>query len=289
MAAAPGPAPLTDRDALDRFRRRAMAAPADFLHRHAAAEISERLLEVNRTFTAPAIIGPFAPLWTEVLTARGAIPGAAPIPDAEVLDLAEAAHDLVIHALCLHWANDPVGQLIQMRRALRPDGLALAVLFGGSSLSELRAALAEAEVEVTGGLGPRIAPMGEIRDLGALLQRAGLALPVADSLTLTVTYAGLPALLRDLRAMGETNALAARPRRPLRRAVLSRAAEIYARAFPAADDPARIRATAEMICLTGWAPGPGQQQPLRPGSAQARLADALGTAETPLPGPKPGT
>jgi SAM-dependent methyltransferase len=182
--------------------------------------------------------------------------------------------------MALHWANDPVGQLVQCRRALRPDGLLLALFFGGQTLHELRSALASAEAEVTDGLSPRVLPMGEIRDLGALLQRAGLALPVADSFTQTVSYRDAFHLMRDLRAMGEGNALASRLRRPSRRAVLLRAAQIYAEAHAGPDG--RIPATFEILCLTGWATHDSQQKPMRPGSAQARLADALNTAEMPL-------
>ena len=187
----------------------------------------------------------------------------------------------MIHALCLHWANDPVGQLVQCRRALRPDGLFLGVLFGGQTLAELRACLAESEVSVTGGLSPRVLPMAEIRDLGGLLQRAGFALPVADSATRTVTYADAGRLMTDLRAMGEANALEGRLRRPTRRGVFAQAAMRYAAGFPAPEG--RIRATFEMIFLTGWAPDDSQPKPLRPGSAARRLADALGSAEQPLP------
>ncbi|MFD1913587.1 methyltransferase domain-containing protein [Halodurantibacterium flavum] len=259
---------LTDRHALALHRRRIARAPELFLHREAAAEVQERLSEVNRTFTAPAIVTPFPEAWD--------LPGAQVVPDDDILDLKPGAHDLVIHALSLHWANDPVGQMVQCRRALRPDGLFLAVLFGGQTLNELRRALAEAEAHVTGGLSPRVLPMGEIRDLGALLQRAGFALPVADSATTVVTYADPLRLMRDLRAMGESNALGARLRHPTRRAVMLEAIRRYAEHFPAADDPTRIRATFEMIYLTGWAPHEGQQKPLRPGSAITRLADALG-------------
>lgn len=262
---------LTDRSALLRNRARAKA-DALFLHDEVAAEVQERLIEVNRTFTAPAVVTGFPPVWP--------MPGARVVADDDVLDLPVAGHDLVIHALGLHWANDPVGQLVQCRRALVPDGLFLGFLFGGQTLAELRACLAQAEAEVTGGLSPRVLPMGEIRDLGALLQRAGFALPVADSFTKTVTYGDFGALLHDLRAMGEGNALAARLRRPTRRAVFARAAELY-EAHHAQDG--RLRATFEIICLTGWSPHEGQQKPLRPGSAAQRLADALGTAELRLP------
>ncbi len=270
----PNPPVLFDADLLARRRARAARAGfADFLHAGVAGEISERLDEVNRTFTAPAIVGPQAPLWADVL----GMPGARTAPDAEVLDLSEAAHDLVVHGLALHWANDPVGQLVQARRALRPDGLMIAALFGGETLGGLRAALAEAEIAVTGGISPRVAPMGEVRDLGALLQRAGFALPVADSQRYEVSYATALDLMRDLRAMGETNAMRDRLRRPTRREVLLRAAALYADRFGTGDG--RVLARFDVIFLTGWAPGPDQPQPLRPGSAKARLADALGVPE----------
>lgn len=269
------PPKFTDRAALSRNRARALAQGADlFLHKEAAAEAEERLGEVNKTFTDPAVVTAFPAPWTEIL------PGARIIADDEMLALDEGAHDLVVHALSLHWSGDPVGQLIQCRRALRPDGLFLGVLFGGRTLSELRAALAEAESRLTGGLSLRVLPMGEIRDLGALLQRAGFALPVADSVRKTVTYATMFHLIADLRAMGEGNALAARSRRATARALFPTAAEIYSGTFPAGGG--RVAATFEMIWLTGWAPDASQPKPLRPGSAAQRLADALGATETPL-------
>lgn len=269
------PPDLTDRRALSRARARAGRAPALFLHEAVADEIQERLREVNRTFTDPAVITPYPQVW------QAALPGALRVKDTETLALTPGAHDLVIHALALHWANDPVGQLVQCRRALRPDGLFIGVLFGGRSLHELRAALAEAEVALTGGLSPRILPMGEIRDLGGLLQRAGFALPVADSVVQTVSYQSPAHLMHDLRAMGETNALAARHRAPAPRALFSNAARRYTQAHAGPDG--RIPATAEMIYLTGWAPDENQQKPLRPGSAASRLADALNTTECRLP------
>jgi SAM-dependent methyltransferase len=195
----------------------------------------------------------------------------------ETLPLQEGAFDLVVSTLLLHFANDPVGQLIQMRRALKPNGLMLAALFGGQTLNELRASLAEAEVECESGLSPRVAPMAEIRDLGGLLQRAGFAMPVADSERLVVTYATPLHLMRELRAMGETNILTARRRQPMRRATLMRACEIYAEHFGTPDG--RVRATFEIVFLTGWAPGPDQPKALRPGSATVCLADALGSEE----------
>ncbi|SDH35495.1 SAM-dependent methyltransferase [Alloyangia pacifica] len=275
----PSQAPhLIDRSALARNRARARRAPelarALFLHEAARDEAQDRLRMVNREFKSPAIVTPFPEIWQD------AFPGAKVITDDEVLDLEVGAHDLVIHALALHWANDPVGQLIQCRRALVADGLCLTIAFGGDTLSELRAAMGQAEIEVTGGLSPRVLPMGEIRDLGALLQRAGLALPVADSLPLDVSYETALHLMRDLRAMGEANALSARLRAPTRRAVLLRTAEIYAQSY--ARPGGRLKATFELVTLTGWAPDESQQKPLRPGSAAHRLAEALGAKETPL-------
>jgi len=266
---------LTDRIALARNRVRAARDPALFLQEDAADEIQERLTEVNKRFTRPAVVTPFADLW------RARMPNATIIADDGRLDLEPGAHDLVIHALCLHWANDPVGQLVQCRRALRPDGLFLGVLFGGQTLAELRACLAEAEVSVTGGLSPRVLPMAEIRDLGGLLLRAGFALPVADSAIRTVTYPDAGRLMADLRAMGEANALAGRLRRPTGRRVFTQTSARYAAGFPAPEG--RIRATFEMIFLTGWAPADSQPKPLRPGSAARRLADALGSTEQVLP------
>jgi SAM-dependent methyltransferase len=274
------PIPLTDRAALLRQRVRALRQGAElFLHDEAAAEVEERLQEVNRPFTAPAVVTGFPAPWAEIL------PQATVVADDEVLALEPGAHDLVVHGLALHWANDPVGQLVQCRRALRPDGMFLCATFGGQTLAELRAALAEAESRLTGGLSPRVLPMGEIRDLGALLQRAGFALPVADVATKTVTYRSAFHLIADLRAMGEGNALTARNRRPPPRTLMPEAARIYAETFGQPDG--RIRATFDLVYLTGWAPDESQPKPLRPGSAQARLADALKSTETPLPDPVP--
>lgn len=265
---------ITDRAALIRNRKRAAQAPALFLQLEAAQELKDRLELVNRRFKKPAIVTGWPDLW------QSTWPDARIVADDPVLELDKGAHDLVIHALSLHWAADPLGQLIQARHALAPDGLCLAVMFGGRSLHELRSALALAETRVTGGLSPRVLPMGEIRDIGGLLQRAGLALPVADSVTLTASYSDAFALMRDLRAMGEGNALAGRLRKPTRRAVLHEAAQIYHDQF--GDSQGRIPATFEFIFLSGWAPDASQPQPLRPGSAQTRLADALGGIESKL-------
>ena len=266
------PPPLTDLSALHRHRARATAL---FFQELVADEIQDRLGEVNRVFTEPAVITPFPKVW------HGRLPSVRLVADDEVLDLQPGAHDLVIHALAMHWSNDPVGQIIQCARALRPDGLFIGVLFAGQTLAELRAVLAQAESEVAGGLSPRVLPMAEIRDLGGLMQRSGLALPVADSQMQRVSYRDAFHLMRDLRAMGENNALAARLRRFTAGSVLRRAAALYGAHFP--DGPDRIRASFETVYLTGWKPHPSQPQPLRPGSAAARLADALQTAEGKLP------
>ena len=262
---------LTDRAALARHRAKASEF---FLHDTAREEVQDRLDMVTRELTKPAIVTPFPDLWQDFL------PGARVVEDAPVLDLEPGAHDLVIHAMGLHWADDPIGQLVQCRRALEPDGLMLAVSLGGQTLHELRAALGSAEAEITGGISPRVAPMAEIRDLGALLQRAGLALPVADSFPLRVHYDSALHLMRDLRAMGEGNALQARLRRPTRRSVLLKAAELYHEGF--ATPEGKVEATFEVIILTGWSPDESQPQPLRPGSATHRLSEALNTPETPL-------
>lgn len=265
----PGPPRLTDRAALARHRARAAADPVTWMHDLVRDEVEDRLAGINRSFTAPAVVTGATGFWA------AAFPGARVVEDAPRLDLAPGAHDLVIHALALHWADDPVGQIIQSARALKPDGLFLAALPGGDSLGPLRAALAQAEVELTGGLSPRVAPMGEIRDLGGLVQRAGLALPVADQITQLVSYGGLIALARDLRGMGETNALDRRLRRPTRRSVILRAAQILQDIAPDPGEPGRIRVGFDIVFLTGWAPADNQPKPLRPGSATHRLADAL--------------
>jgi SAM-dependent methyltransferase len=270
---------LTDRSALTLHRDRAQHHPdhddALFLHRIARSDIKERLIEVNRTFTAPAVVTGFPEVWADFRA------GAVIVPDDELLALHPQAHDLVIHAMGLHWANDPVGQLVQCRRALKPDGLCIAVFPAGRTLGELRSSLAEAESRETGGLSPRVLPMGEIRDLGALMQRAGFALPVADILPQVVQYRELRGLYRDLRAMGETNSLAARSRRFTARQVFATAEAIYRAGFTTPEG--HLQATFELQFLTGWAPHESQQTPLRPGSAKARLADALRVPEQPLP------
>lgn len=274
---------------------------AGFLHERAASGVAERMADVNRTFPRALIhgagFGAFAAaiggrpeaeitVQTECAAPLAAL-AAARAPGAETRIAPEeepegeaGGYDLVISGMTLHRANDPVGVLVRLRQLLKPDGLLLAVLFGGRTLHELRAALAEAEAEVEGGVSPRVAPMAEIRDLGALLQRAGYAMPVADVDRVEAAYRSPVHLMRDLRAMGEANALARRRRRFTRPSTLDRAAELYAANFGREDG--RVTATFEIIHLAGWAPAEGQQKPLRPGSAAARLADALGANETRL-------
>ncbi len=205
--------------------------------------------------------------------------------DEEWLPFGEACFDLVISNLGLHWVNDLPGALVQVRRALRPDGLFLATLFGTGTLETLRGTLMAAEIEVEGGASPRVSPFAEVRDGGDLLARAGFALPVADNETLRVSFADPLALMRDLGAMGESTSAHARRKSFSCRATLALAAARYPRL-----DDGRIEAEFNIITLTAWAPGPGQQKPLRPGSAAARLADHLGTPERPAgdKAPNPG-
>jgi SAM-dependent methyltransferase len=283
---------IFDRRLLRARRRRAAAlGPADFLLARVANDLAERLSGVLRRFDLAADLGTPGEQLRQALTASDKVgtviavdPQAIGAPltvaaDEEALPFRDGSLDLVVSALALHLVNDLPGTLIQIRRALKPDGLFLAALLGGDTLTELRQAFAEAETEIEGGVSPRVAPFPDLRDLGALLQRAGFALPVADTERLTVRYATVFSLMHDLRRMGTTNALIERRRVPLRRATLMRMAEIYARRF--ADPDGRLRATFEIVWLSGWAPDPSQQKPLQPGSAKMRLADALGTKEIP--------
>ena len=262
---------------------------ADFLLRRAADELGERLVLIRRAFAVAIDAGAPGPHAAATLAARSGggstlrfAPTAASagsgdfsvlVGDLERLPLAAESADLVVSLLALHHVNDLPGAMIQIRRALRPDGLFVAALAGGDTLIELRQSLTIAESEISGGVSPRVAPFADARALGGLLQRAGFALPVVDVDTLVVRYTSLFALMRDLRAFGAANALVERSRKPLSRAVLTRAGEIYAERF--ADPDGRLRATFETIWLTGWAPHESQPKPLRPGSATARLADAL--------------
>ncbi|HEY3800815.1 MAG TPA: methyltransferase domain-containing protein [Caulobacteraceae bacterium] len=291
-----GPPRLFDR-ALHR-RRLARAAPryAGFLKARAAEDLAARLEAVLRDFPAAADLGARDGAFARALAASDAAAkvgllietdlapsmlagrgGARVVADEERLPFAPASLDLVVSSLALHWANDLVGALIQIRQTLKPDGLFLGAILGGATLTELRQALTAAELEVRGGAGPRVSPFADAYDGAGLLQRAGFALPVADVDRVTVRYDHALALMADLRAMGETSVLLEGDGRPLTRAIAARAAEIYAERF--ADPDGRIVATFEILTLTGWAPDASQQQPLRPGSAKARLADALNVVE----------
>jgi SAM-dependent methyltransferase len=283
-----------DRRLLRMRRARAAAGmrPA-FLIERVAEDMAERLMPVLRRFEMAADLGTPGDAVRRVLAASGKVgtiiaadplagtletDGGLPVAaDEEALPFRDASLDLVVSALSLQFVNDLPGTLVQIRRALKPDGLFLAVLAGGDTLSELRQSFAAAEAEIEDGISPRVAPFADLRDAGALLQRAGFALPVTDIDRLTVRYGSPFALMQDLRGMGAANALVERSRRPLRRATLRRMAEIYGERF--ADADRRIRATFELIWLSGWAPHESQQQPLAPGSARQRLADALGTRE----------
>ena len=262
---------LTDRNALKLHRNRAMRRPELFLFDEVASDLEERLAEVKKTFKRPVIIGGLRKPFQAVL------PNAVGVEDDDALHLERETHDLVVHAMSLHWADDPIGQLVQSRLAMKPDGLFIAVFFGGQTLHELRTVLAEAETRVTGGLSPRVLPMGDLRDLGGLLQRAGFALPVADNRTLKVRYKSLADLVRDLRGMGETNALASRHRAFANKRMFKEAERLYSEHFSDADG--YLNATFEVVFLTGWVPDDSQPKPLRPGSATQRLSDALGTEE----------
>jgi SAM-dependent methyltransferase len=280
---------LFNRQLLRRRMRRALALGAEtFLIDRVASDLAERLGAVLRQFDVAVDLGTPTDALRDALAdnaaigrliAASALARAAPaiLADEEALPFRDASLDLVVSALALQLVNDLPGALVQIRRALKPDGLFLAALLGGDTLTELRQAFAAAETEVEGGISPRVAPFADVREMGALLQRAGFALPVTDVERLTVRYSSPFILMGELRRMGATNALVERRRTPLRRATLTRMVEIYAQRF--ADRDGKIRATFEVVWLSGWAPHESQQKPLRPGSAQTRLADALGTRE----------
>jgi SAM-dependent methyltransferase len=286
---------IFDRGLQRRRLARALArSPADFLLRHAAQDLLERLAAVKRDFVTCADIGTPGPKLAESLAASGKqvfrlsplarTIGRAPVSsivgDEEMLPFAPRSFDLAVSVLALHAVNDLPGALLQIRQCLKPDGLLLACLCGGRTLHELRSAFAIAETEISGGISPRVSPFADVRDMGGLLQRAGFALPVADIEPLNVRYDSLFNLMADLRAMAAANTLVERARKPLRRGVLMRAAEVYAERY--SDPDGRIRATFELLFISGWAPHESQQKPLAPGSAKMSLAEALGTSETKL-------
>jgi SAM-dependent methyltransferase len=278
---------IFDRNLLRMRQERARAlGPATFLLDRVASELGDRLSVVLRQFERAADLGTPTDALRGFLAASGKVGSIVDvIADEEALPFANGSLDLVVSALALQFVNDLPGTLVQIRRALKPDGLLLAALIGGDSLTELREAFAQAESEIEGGVSPRVAPFADLREMGTLLQRAGFALPVVDSDRLTVRYKTVLDLMRDLRRMGATNVLTERRRTPLKRKTLFRLAEVYAERF--SDPDGRLRATFEIAWLSGWSPHESQQKPLKPGSASKRLADALGTREIPA-GEKPG-
>jgi SAM-dependent methyltransferase len=265
---------LFDRALLAARQRRARAAgPVEFLLERVVEDMDERLLAVNRRFVDVADI------WTpghglRAPSRAGSLTRVALVDSAdETLPFTPQSIDLALSALAFQFVNDLPGVLAQIRRALKPDGLLLAAMIGGDTLTELRQSFAAAEAECEGGVSPRVAPFADLRDVGGLLQRAGLALPVTDVDRITVRYANAFALMADLRRMGATNILMERRRTPTRRATLLRMTELYAERF--ADSDGRIRATFDIIWLSAWAPHESQQKPLKPGSAQASLEEAV--------------
>jgi SAM-dependent methyltransferase len=285
---------LFDRRLLRARRRRAVALGATtFLIDRVADDLADRLAAVRRSFPVAIDLGTPTAAVRRALAASTAIgtmiavdaaadhqskqAGLTIAADEETLPFADGSLDLVVSGLAFQFVNDLPGTLSQVRRALKPDGLLLAAFIGGDTLTELRQSFAAAEAEIEGGASPHVAPFADLRDIGALLQRAGFALPVTDVDRVVVRYASPFGLMHDLRRMGATNALTERRRLPLKRATLMRMAELYAGRF--ADADGRIRATFEIVWLSGWAPHASQQKPLAPGSATRRLADALGTRE----------
>jgi NADH dehydrogenase [ubiquinone] 1 alpha subcomplex assembly factor 5 len=299
LSADADPVRLFDRALLARRRARvaASAAQHDFLLARVAADLAERLAIVRRSFPLAANLGAHHGLVSQAIQGIAGVErvidvDATPaamlrsatrlrvVAEEDALPFADASLDLVVSGLSLQLVNDLPGALVQIRRALKPDGLLLASLLGGGTLKELREAWLAGEAEISGGASPRVAPFADVREMGALLQRAGFALPVVDSETVIVTYANPLALMQEIRAMGVSNMLISRRRTPVTRRLLLRAAEIYAERFAGPDG--RVPATFEILTLTAWAPDASQPKPLRPGSAQTRLADALGVSERKL-------
>jgi SAM-dependent methyltransferase len=283
MAENPTTAPILFDRALLRARqvRARRLGPATFLLDRVVEEMQERLRAVLREFKNAADIGTAGDQVRNALSGRVDQLARVDLPDleSEPLALRPESIELAVSALALQFVNDLPGVLAQIRRALKPDGLLLAAMTGGDTLTELRQSFAAAETECESGVSPRVAPFADLRDVGALLQRAGFALPVTDVDRVVVRYDNAFALMSDLRRMGATNVLVERRRTPTRRATLSRMAQIYAQRF--ADADGRIRATFEVIWLSGWAPHASQQQPLKPGSAKASLAEAVRRAHPP--------
>ncbi|CAL74520.1 conserved hypothetical protein; putative SAM-dependent methyltransferase [Bradyrhizobium sp. ORS 278] len=272
----PATAPvLFDRSLLALRQRRASRSPETFLLERVAEDLADRLAAVNRSFQSAADIWTPGNGLTPDLSGQVAQFAHIASPDTanEMLPLQPQSLDLAVSALAFQFVNDLPGLLVQIRRALRPDGLLLAAMIGGDTLTELRQSFAAAEAECEGGVSPRVAPFADLRDIGGLLQRAGFALPVTDVDRVVVRYASAFGLMQDLRRMGAANNLVERRRTPLRRATLLRMVELYAERF--ADPDGRIRATFDIIWISGWAPHESQQKPLKPGSATASLEAAV--------------
>ncbi|MAR19918.1 MAG: SAM-dependent methyltransferase [Rhodobacteraceae bacterium] len=259
---------LFDRKTILRNRKRVTQKQSEnFLFRELAHEFKERLADSNRVFTRPAIVTGFPEFWKKWM------PNAKIVTDEEFLNLTLDNYDLIIHALCLHWSNDPVGQLIQCNRALKSDGFFMCSLLGGNTLSELKHVLSEAELTISNGLSDRLSPMAEIRSIGNLLQRAGFALPVADSVKHNVVYDSIYHLMRDLRDMGETNALSSRNKRFTRSKLFEEANRVYLKKYKLQNN--KIMATFELIFLAGWSPDDSQPNPLKPGTPAKPLGEVL--------------
>lgn len=293
-ATVPAKARIFDRQLLRRRRDRAAAAfgAHDFLIAEIAERLLDRLDDVTHRFPLALDLGCRVGTLAELRGGRGGIEtvlqadlspamlrqarcnGPAMIADEEWLPIRPGAVDLILSNLNLHWVNDLPGALLQIRNALKPDGLFLGAMFGGRTLQELRDCLMQAELAETGGVSPRVSPFAEVSDAAALMQRAGFALPVVDSETITVTYGDIMKLLADLRGMGEANLVVDRLHRPTRRSVIARAAALYAQNYANAEG--RLTATFQVLFLTGWSPHESQQQPLRPGSGKTNLKDFLG-------------
>lgn len=288
---------IFDRQLLKARRNRAANSfeKSDFLIRTCAERLTDRLLDLTKRFKTVLNLGCYtgelAKVWPAQLqipciihadlspkmAEKASIKGLAVNCDEEILPFSEGSLDAIISCLCLHWVNDLPGSLLQIRRSLKPDGMLLASLLGTETLFELRDALALAELEIMGGVSPRISPFIHISDLGSLLQRAGFALPVVDTEIITVTYEDFFHLTLDLRRMGATNALNERSKIPTPRKVFMRAAEIYLEKF--GDKKGRIPATFQILTITGWTPDPSQQKPLKPGTAKRRLSEVFGVSE----------
>lgn len=282
---------------LRKERAHRQGGDSDFLFREVADRLADRLLDVKRSFPLALDLGGHGGVVAQELQGRGGIEtlvqanlslsgahkanafGPAVRCDEEWLPVKDAAFDLVISNLSLHWTNDLPGALIQICRALRPDGLFQGAILGGETLRELRDCLMQAELDISGGVSPRVSPFADVRDLGGLMQRAGFSLPVVDSDVITVTYENMFRLIADLRGMGETNAVLQQSRKIPPRALFMRAAELYQQKYANAEG--RIEATFHIFYLHGWAPHESQPQPLRPGSASASLAKALDGEEVP--------